>query len=282
MVIPGTTPVPSFPKNRRRMRRGARKRHALSRKVDPRDEYLEGAFLAHDTSFLPLSATFPGAQPQSLERSWLAWMAHEVRREKEDEQCRLFGGDADDDALRALGILYDSIRDDSEKKSEAPAPASGVFTAGINNEASNKDGDKDKDKDINFPPLPYRLHNVLSKPAKLSKTMRRHNSRRTALTMPTPPLLSSYLLDDSEILRLTTLQSPQEEPAEQTQTQIQHQSLPTHASFPTQFPVPLRIPGATDGTEKPTATLITTTKLADPSWTLIPQDPDWVLLDDDS
>jgi hypothetical protein len=261
------------------MRRGARKRHALSRKVDPRDEYLEGAFLAHDTSFLPLSGTFPGAQPQSLERSWLAWMAHEVRREEEDEQCRLFGGDADDDALRALGILYDSIRDDGEKKSEAPGPASGVFTAGVNNEDTK---DEAKDKDLNFPPLPYRLYNVLSKPAKLSKTMRRHNSRRTPLTIPTPPLLSSYLLDDSEILRLTTLQSPQEEAAEQIQT-LQHQSLPTHASFPTQFPVPLRTPGATtDGTEKPTATIITTTKLADPSWTLIPQDPDWVLLDDDS
>ncbi|OBT76753.1 hypothetical protein VF21_04513 [Pseudogymnoascus sp. 05NY08] len=190
-------------------------------------------------------------------------------------------------ALRALGILYDSIRDDGEKKSEAPAPESGVFTAGVNNEANSKDEtkdkDKDKDKDINFPPLPYRLHNVLSKPTKLPKTMRRHNSRRTPLTIPTPPLLSSYLMDDSEILRLTTLQSPQEEPLEQTQTQtIQHQSLPTQASFPTQFPVPLRTPGATDGTDKPTATLITTTKLADPSWTLIPQDPDWVLLDDDS
>ena len=183
-------------------------------------------------------------------------------------------------ALRALGILYDSIRDDGEKKSEAPAPASGVFTAGINTE-DTKDEAKDKDKDINFPPLPYRLHNVLSKPAKLSKTMRRHNSRRTPLTIPTPPLLSSYLLDDSAILRLTTLQPPQEEPAEQTQT-LQHQSLPTHASFPTQFPVPLRTPGAIDGTDQPTATLITTTKLADPSWTLIPQDPDWVLLDDDS
>ncbi|KFY76731.1 hypothetical protein V499_03698 [Pseudogymnoascus sp. VKM F-103] len=284
MVIPGVTPVPSFPKNRRRMRRGARKRHALSRKVDPRDEYLEGAFLAHDTAFLPLSGPFPGgAQPQSLERSWLAWMAHEVRREEEDEQCRLFGGDADDDALRALGILYDSIRDDGEKKSEAPTLESGVFTAGVNNE-DTKDGDKDeaKDKDVNFPPLPYRLYNVLSKPAKLSKTMRRHNSRRSPLTIPTPPLLSSYLMDDSEILRLTTLQSPQEPAEKETQT-LQHQSLPTtHASFPTQFPVPLHTPGATDGTDKPTATLITTTKLADPSWTFIPQDPDWVLLDDDS
>lgn len=110
MVIPGATPVPSFPKNRRRMRRGARKRHALSRKVDPRDEYLEGAFLAHDTAFLPLSGPFPGgAQPQSLERSWLAWMAHEVRREEEDEQCRLFGGDADDDVslcASMLGVVY--------------------------------------------------------------------------------------------------------------------------------------------------------------------------------
>ncbi|KFY90613.1 hypothetical protein V500_05077 [Pseudogymnoascus sp. VKM F-4518 (FW-2643)] len=321
MVIPATTPVPSFPKNRRRMRRGARKRHALSRKVDPREEYREGASLAYDASFLPLSATFPGAQPQSLERSWLAWMAHEVRREEEDEQCRLFGGDADDDfcscrymhtstpitslslhhthpltplhhlstpppilhsttmsvsmgtqdkgdeliqaqALRALGILYDSIRDD---ESEAPAPASGVFTAG--NEANNKDGDN------NFPPLPPRLQSALSRPPHKTTKTKRHNSRHTPLTIPTPPLLSSCLLDDSDILRLTTLRSP--EPVEQTR-----QSLPAPASFPTQFPVPLRIPVTADTKDNTVAP--TTAKPTDPSWTLIPQDPDWVLLDDDS
>ncbi|OBT61019.1 hypothetical protein VE03_09614 [Pseudogymnoascus sp. 23342-1-I1] len=277
MVIPvTTTPAAAFPKNRRRMRRGARKRHALSRKVDPREEYLEGASLAYDASFLPLSATFPGAQPQSLERSWLAWMAHEVRREEEDEQCRLFGGDADDDALRALGILYDSIRDgDSE---EPPAPASGVFTTGSNQDT--KDGD-------NFPPLPSSLQRALSRPLPRPPKTKRHNSRRHPLTIPTPPLLQSYLLDDSEILRLTTAQAPP--PAEKENEQRpHHQSLPTHASFPTQFPVPLPVPVMTrpadrkDNTTAPTTSTTTTTRPTDPSWTLIPQDPDWVLLDDDS
>lgn len=109
MVIPVTTPAPSFPKNRRRMRRGARKRHALSRKVDPRDEYYEGASLAHDTSYLPPLTSFRATHPQSLERSWLAWMAHEVRRDEEDEQCRLFGGNMDDDVslcASMLGVVY--------------------------------------------------------------------------------------------------------------------------------------------------------------------------------
>ena len=169
-------------------------------------------------------------------------------------------------ALRALGILYDSICDD---ESEAPAPASGVFTA--NNEDNNKDGDN------SFPPLPSRLQSALSRPnPKTTKTYRhkRHNSRHTPLTIPTPPLLSSCLLDDSDILRLTTLRSP--EPVEQTR-----QSLPAHASFPTQFPVPLRIPVTADIKDNNT-TAPTTAKPTDPSCTLIPQDPDWVLLDDDS
>ena len=170
-------------------------------------------------------------------------------------------------ALRALGILYDSIRDD---ESEAPAPASGVFTAGGNED--NKNGDN------NFPPLPPRRPSFLCKPTKPTKTVKRHNSRHTPLTIPTPPLLQSYLLDDAEIQRLTTLHSTEPEERE-----LPRQSLPTtHASFPTQFPVPLRNPGATDAKDNPTATIITTTKLADPSWTLIPQDPDWVILDDDS
>ena len=108
-------------------------------------------------------------------------------------------------ALRALGILYDSTHDDGS--SSAPAPASGVFTAGGSSE------DKDKEGDSNFPPLPSRLQIALSRPTKTTKTTtRRHNSRRQALTIPTPPLLSSCLMDDSEIVRLTTLQSP--EPAE--------------------------------------------------------------------
>ncbi|KFY30035.1 hypothetical protein V493_02158 [Pseudogymnoascus sp. VKM F-4281 (FW-2241)] len=273
MIIPAATVVP---RTRRRMRRGARKRHGgLARKVDPREEYREGACLAYDTSFLPLSATFP-THPQSLERSWLAWMAHEVRREEEEEQCRLFGGDADDDAqaLRALGILYDSIRDE---ESSAPTPASGVFTNG-----NNGDNTKDKDKD-NFPPLPSGLSSAVSNPTipKTTKTTRRHNSRHTPLTVPTPPLLQSHLLDDSEILRLTTLQSP--EPAEEREQT--HQSLPTQTSFPTQFPVPLHVPvpGPVDHNDSPAPTApTTTTKATDPSWTLIPQDPDWVLLEDDS
>ncbi|KFY91252.1 hypothetical protein V498_05548 [Pseudogymnoascus sp. VKM F-4517 (FW-2822)] len=179
-------------------------------------------------------------------------------------------------ALRALGILYDSIRDDGDSESKAPAPASGVFT-GINN-ADNQDI---KDGDNNFPPLPSSLQFALSRPTPKPRKTKRHNSRRYPLTIPTPPLLQSCLMDDSEIMRLTTIQSP--EPVEQERPP--RQSLP----FPTQFPVPLQVPVTKPADRKDntsTATTTTTTTKANPTdpsqWTLIPQDPDWDLLDDDS
>lgn len=180
-------------------------------------------------------------------------------------------------ALRALGILYDSIRDDGDSETKAPAPPSGVFT-GI----SNEDNQDTKDGDNNFPPLPSSLQFALSRPTPKPRKTKRHNSRRHPLTIPTPPLLQSCLMDDSEIMRLTTIQSP--EPVEEERPR---QSLPPRASFPTQFPVPLQVPVAKPADNKDTltapTTTTTTTKPTDPSpWTLIPPDPDWDLLDDDS
>lgn len=110
MVLP--IPTPAFRKNRRRERPGARKRHALSRKLDLHADYNEGALLAHDPSLFPFDGHMSPGQHPSLEQSWLAWLAHEdgkaraeTPHEEEDEQCRLFGGDADDDVSLCAHML---------------------------------------------------------------------------------------------------------------------------------------------------------------------------------
>lgn len=155
-------------------------------------------------------------------------------------------------ALRANGILYDSIRDTREEP---------------------KDGDP-------FPPLPPRRTISRSARPKTLKTAYRRPA--PALTIPTPPLLSSHLFDDSEIQRLTTFQSAPSEPSEPSEEGKQEpQSLPTR-TISTQFPVPLRIPAAAARKDSFIDTTTPNAKPSEVSWTLIPHDPDWVLLDDDS
>jgi hypothetical protein len=113
MVLP--TPTTSFRKNRRRERPGARKRHALSRKLDLHADFNEGALLAHDASLFPFDGHITAEHHPSLEQSWLAWLAHEDEKARassqreEEEQRRLFGGDADDDVslcAHMLGVVY--------------------------------------------------------------------------------------------------------------------------------------------------------------------------------
>ena len=163
-------------------------------------------------------------------------------------------------ALRALGILYDSICGDDDGDSACAASAIGDA----------------KDEEI-FPPLPSRRA-AAAPPTKWEL-------RRSQLSIPMPPLLKSYLLDDSQILRLTSLQSPVAlfDPCESPL----FQSLQTTAirTLPKQFTVPLRNPPALPA---PARSSSSGEKDANPetetekAWTLVPKDPDWVILDDGS
>lgn len=152
--------------------------------------------------------------------------------------------------LEALGILYGSTSKDLNE------PASGVPVLADD-----------------FPPLPL--------PASTSTAPGfRKSRRRPALIIDMPRLLSSYLSDDSQILRLMSLQSPSSlfDPCERTSTP---QPLPpTTTQFPVPLPPPVRLSPA------PATAASLAADAPDASWTVIPHpaaDPDpWILLDDDS
>lgn len=112
MVRPN--PSPHHCKNRRRVRPGARKRHALAHKGYMSDELNEGMGMAHDHTLSLPSESPVSPLRQNYERSWRAWKAREAeqravereRTELEDkEHYRLFGGEVDDDVSLCNSML---------------------------------------------------------------------------------------------------------------------------------------------------------------------------------
>jgi hypothetical protein len=119
-MVFSTPPLPYHRQNRRRERPGARKRHALSRKESLASELADGVLLARDTSI-----SFPSEHPrpspllrQNFDASWRRWKAREAEqrahehlkrsREMESvemEQCRVFGGEVDDDVSLCANML---------------------------------------------------------------------------------------------------------------------------------------------------------------------------------
>lgn len=161
--------------------------------------------------------------------------------------------------LRALEILYDSIYD-----SIYNAPSASGVSAPL--------------QDHDFPPLPQ--------PSSI------RSPRRSEFRIDLPQFLSSYLADDSQILRLMAYESPTAffDPCERAAlpspslatASISPQSLPSG----TQFTVPLRIVPFRANS------ISTSSDDADAAWTLVSSTPStptsdagpeaWVLLDDDS